>query len=137
MSFREIVAEHWVKDAPDWLWVLADEADRTSQSAAARRIGYTTSALSSLFRARYGAGTAAIEEKVRGVLMKATITCPAMGEIGTHDCATWRKKARDIIPSSSSRIMMAKACRACAIFKEEEARRQDGPRGSGGDGDAR
>jgi len=120
MSFVETATAHWGRDLPDWVRRLAEEADATSQNRAARRIGYTAGALSGVFRNSYGASMAGIEEQVRGVLMKKTVTCPVMGEIGTHDCRAWRQRARAFSSHNALSVQMFRACKRCPLNKGGE-----------------
>lgn len=120
MSFVETAKEHWGDELPDWVRRLAEEADATSQNRVARRVGYTAGALSSVFRCRYGASMAGIEEQVRGVLMKKTVTCPVLGEIGAHDCRAWRGRARSFSSHNALSVRMFRACKACPMNKGGE-----------------
>lgn len=126
MSFVHTAQENWGADLPDWLLRLAEEADATSQNKAAKKIGYTGSALSSLFRRRYNADTRAIEEQVRGVLMKATVSCPILGEIGSHDCRSWREKAKRFSSHNSLSVQMFRACTRCPLNKGGDHARTEG-----------
>lgn len=120
MSFVDIAEEHWGEALPDWVRRLAEEADATSQNRAAKRIGYTGGALSSLFRNTYKANTKGIEEQVRGHLMKATLTCPELGEIGPHICRDWRNRAKHFSSHSGLTVRMFRACKRCPLNKGGE-----------------
>ncbi|KQZ14336.1 transcriptional regulator [Mesorhizobium sp. Root554] len=95
---------------PDWVAELAACADREGLRGAEKRVGYSASALSTVINNRYPGDVARVEEKVRGALMGATVTCPALGEIGRDACLDWQKKP--FAATSSIRAAVYRACRA-------------------------
>lgn len=109
---------------PDWLEALALECDRTSQNKTAQRLGYTAGALSAVLRGKYQASTEAFEQTVRGELMRETVPCPALGEIGKQTCLKWRRQSREFRNGNSRDVMMYRACHRCALNKE--ARHDEG-----------
>lgn len=124
MSAIETAREAWGAELPDWVEVLALECDRTSQNKAAQRIGYAAAAVSTILRRKYGARTDAIEDTVRGCLMRETLACPALGDIGRDECRKWRRKAGAFQNVNSKHVMMYRACNHCPIHldaREKEA----------------
>ncbi|WP_299370484.1 hypothetical protein [uncultured Tateyamaria sp.] len=119
MSALSKAKEAYGGDVPDWVEVLALEADRTSQSSVARRLSYTPGAINSVLGNTYRANTQNIENSVRGVLMDVRITCPMLGEIGPQKCTAWRLRARKGNAANSLHKRMAAACRACPRSKPE------------------
>ena len=108
----------WGEDAPDWVLILAQECDRTSQNAVAKAIGYSPAAISNVLKKRYGIGghsgdLAAVEQAVRGAFMNAVLECPELGEMPTHTCLDWQKKARAFANVNPLRVRMYRACRKC------------------------
>ena len=111
--------EAWGSELPDWVLCLAEEASRTSQNRAAKRIGYTAAVVHGVLRNSYGGSTALVEERVRGALMSATVPCPALGDIGTHICRDWRDRARKFSSHNTLAVRMFRACRSCPRFRKE------------------
>ena len=99
----------WGAMPPDWVVVLAEECDRTSQRRAAQRIGYSPSAVNQVLSGTYNAGLNAVETAVRGRLMGAAVDCPALGRIGRGDCLDWQ--ARPFAAGNRRRVEMYRACR--------------------------
>ncbi|PTW61394.1 hypothetical protein C8N35_102103 [Breoghania corrubedonensis] len=100
----------WGDTLPEWLEELAGMADRIGLAATAKRVGYSTSAVSTAIRGVYAGDLGRIEDRVRGALMGAVVECPALGEIGRHACLDWQKRA--FAPSSAARVRVYRACRA-------------------------
>jgi len=94
---------------PDWVESLANEANRTTGASAARRIGYSGSVVTSVCNATYGGDIGAVEAKVRGALMGATLDCPVLGEIGRDACLDEQKKRH--VATSAVRTALFHACR--------------------------
>lgn len=110
--------ESWGDDAPDWVVVLAEVCDATSQNSAAKKIGYSGAAVSNVLRKRYGINghggdLGAIQQAVEGALMAATIECPELSETPRHDCLAWQRKSKNLKTHSALSIRMYRACRAC------------------------
>jgi hypothetical protein len=117
MSALDTAKEAYGADLPDWIEALARECVRTSQGQTAKRLGYTGGMISTVLRNKYAASTQQIEERVRGELMKATIACPRIGEIGRQVCQKWRKRAGAEMHPNTLHIQMARACRNCPHFE--------------------
>ncbi len=104
--------EGWPGQVPDWVETLARRCDADSQSAIARALGLSPSAVNSVVRGRYGASTDRIEQLVRGHLMAAVVACPVLGDLQTDLCAEWQGRATRQ-PASAFHRRMAAGCRAC------------------------
>ncbi|PCJ57874.1 MAG: transcriptional regulator [Rhodospirillaceae bacterium] len=106
---RDSAQAAWGKRLPDWVLVLAEECDRTSQSRAAIRIGYTAGTINAVLKHSYKGDLGAVEQAARGSLMGATVECPVDGEITTDKCiANQRQK---FTATSNRRIRLWRACR--------------------------
>lgn len=109
----------WQGEMPDWVRVLAEEADRTSQNKAAKRIGRTSGLVSQVLSNSYGAKLDMVEEIVRGALMSETVECPGFGEpIKLDTCQMWRKRATKFSGHNALRRDMYRACSRCDRFRE-------------------
>lgn len=106
-------------ELPDWIEALARECDASSQTQAAERIGVSAGAVNALLRHRYQASTAKMEARVRGHLMAATVSCPVLGELATDQCQEWQDKSRTYAATSSLRVRMMRACRACPLNRKK------------------
>ena len=102
--------EAWGEPLPDWIEVLAGEAERTTGAAAARRIGTSGGLVSQVLRGKYPGDLAAVEARVRGALMGQVVECPVLGEIGRDRCL--REQGMPRIATSAVRSRLWHACRA-------------------------
>ena len=105
----ERAAASWGDTIPDWVLVLAEACDRTSQNAAAKKLGYSAAMVSTVIANKYGGGLIAVEQAVRGAFMSATVECPVVGELGADACNTHQRAPW--APHNPSRIAFFKACR--------------------------
>lgn len=112
-SFAAMARAAWADDPPDWVIVLADEVDRTSQVAVAKRIGYSSGVVSSTLNASYRADMRSVEHAVRGALMGATVTCPVLDEIARDQCLEEQRLANGGAGASAMRMQLARACKTC------------------------
>lgn len=117
----ETAQAFWGNELPDWVLLLAQECARSSQADVARKIRRSPSLVSAVLRRRYEGDLEAVEDVVRGALERATIDCPARGEIGRHTCRDWMAMAKVYIPVNSERIRMHDACTRCPRFRKESA----------------
>lgn len=107
----------WGDALPDWVRALAEEADRTSQNAVAKRVGYSPAAVSNIIGGTYAArDTSAMESQVRANVMAAIIDCPEVGEMPLSQCLVWRKRAAgEFQPLGSVHRVMRAACKSCPL----------------------
>ncbi|WP_413112124.1 helix-turn-helix domain-containing protein [Thaumasiovibrio sp. DFM-14] len=92
--------------------ILQQEVATTgqSQSQLAQRLGVSTSLLSQVLRGIYPGNTDNLKIRVKGVILRQTVSCPVKGEIYIHECASHQEK-----PFSSAnreRVKMYRACRS-------------------------
>lgn len=105
--------EAWGADLPDWVRVLAEAADRTSQAKAAAAVGYSAATVSYVLKGTYTGDLTKVEQAVRASLMEADVECPELGTLRLADCLDWQTKAAAYEPTSSRRLLMYRACNAC------------------------
>lgn len=86
MNSTEKARLYWGDNLPDWIRILAEECDKTSQGKVAARIKYSKATISLVLKNDYKGTIAAVEERIRAVLMNSTHECPVFGEILTRDC---------------------------------------------------
>ena len=122
-DYLAVAREAWGDALPDWIDCLAREAIRTSGAAVAQRLGYSPAVVSDILRSKYRGAVGAVEQKVRGALMGATLICPVLDEIGRDRCLDEQKKK--FSGTSAIRTRLFHACRnGCAhsrLTKIEEA----------------
>ena len=112
MSARDTVHACWGPDAPDWVWALADECDRSSQRLTAEKIGYTCGTVNQVLRGRRRSESLGnVEDAVRRNIMNAHVECPVLGEISLNRCL--EAQARPFAATNPQRVQLWKACRTC------------------------
>ncbi|WP_210238405.1 transcriptional regulator [Brucella haematophila] len=105
----------WGEAIPEWIVILAEACDRDSQSAIARKVGYSASAISQVLSNSYQNGDISrVEGAVRGALLAETVSCPIMGDIPHNTCLLWQRKP--FAATNSNRVRMYQACRSGCRF---------------------
>lgn len=111
--------ECWGPACPDWIVALAEACHKTSQAAVGRDLDVSGSMISQLLSRTYTASTTRIEDRVRGLLMRAVVDCPVMGELPTNQCQDWRSKVGG--PSLAPlAVKMRRACMGCPNNQTKE-----------------
>ena len=105
---------------PEWVGVLAQECDLSSQSQVAKRIGRSPSVVSNVLRASYLGNMEAVEDIVRGSLMNEEIECLGLGRVNKRACRDWRSRSRQFENLNSLYVTMFRACNRCPVNKREE-----------------
>lgn len=104
----------WGPAMPDWVRALARACARSSQAKVAADLDRSDGAISQVLNNKYGADTARIEERVRGLYLDGRVACPALGEIRTNVCQDWRDKSGAFEAGSPPlRRSMFRACGRC------------------------
>lgn len=98
----------WSRNPPDWIIELARMATAKGLNACAKRLGYSAGALSQTLGNKYPGDINKIEEKVRGALMNAKVTCPVLGVIGRDRCI-----ASQALPKAFTNSVRTRLYRAC------------------------
>lgn len=114
MSAVAKVHAAWGGVAPDWVIVLANECDISSQNKVAKRLGYSAAAVSCVLSGKYAGSFDRLEAKVRAVLMRDVVDCPSLGEIPSADCKVWKEKSTTFRAVNPMRVQMFRACRTCS-----------------------
>lgn len=111
--------EAWGNDMPDWVHVLASACDETSQNKVAKRLERSAPLVSQVLGKKYPGDMVLIEDLVRGVLMKETISCPVLGETPKQTCRKWRARAGRFQNVNTQYVQMYRACNACPVHLAE------------------
>ncbi|MBX3447547.1 MAG: transposase family protein [Parvibaculaceae bacterium] len=107
---KDRVAKAWGDRATeDWLQALVEECERTSQRAAAKRLGVSDTVVTRVLGNSYAGDTEGIAEKVRGALLSVTVMCPVLEEIGRDRCIAEQGKKLSFGNALSARVY--RACR--------------------------
>lgn len=108
---------------PDWVMALAEECDRSTQSAVARRLGVSAGLVSGVLAGTYGrkgGDMQRIEEIVRGALMGAQVICPVMGELTRDRCLD--EQTQPFRATSAQRARLYHACRrGCPHYRGKQS----------------
>lgn len=103
----------WGTPLPDWIEALAQACQDSSQQKVAARLGRSGAVVSGVLGRRYAGDMAAIEDRVRGALMRSTVDCPALGDLPTNACADWRERSRNFSGHNALWVRMYRACLRC------------------------
>lgn len=115
--FSEKILDHF-DPVPDWIKALAEECDRTTQSATAKRFGVSGALISNVLKNKYPGSTSDLMEKVRGSLLAEKVICPVAGEISRHTCIN--NQNLPFAVTNSNRARLFRACRnGCTHSKLE------------------
>jgi hypothetical protein len=102
----------WKPAPPDWVETLAREADKAaSQTELGKRLGVSGAAVSATIGHNYAGRYDALEARVKGALMRATVECPVEGVIGRDRCAANQRHS----PTAANpvRARLVAACKSC------------------------
>jgi hypothetical protein len=121
----DIARAAWGPDMPDWIAELAAACAETSQNQVARRLDRSPSLVSNVLRRKYTGDMDAVEQRVRGVLMRSVVECPQLGTIPVQVCQDWRARSRRFSGHNAQRAQMFRACRNCPRNQKEDSREQE------------
>ncbi|MBF0273455.1 MAG: hypothetical protein HQL98_15510 [Magnetococcales bacterium] len=116
-----LVVRSWGATAPAWVLALAAECDRSSQVQAARRIGYSPSAVNCVLKKAYQGATHRIQQVVEDRLMQAEVACPFFGQL-------LRTRCQEILAGQGSTSVR----RSCRVCKNNPSRRILNEQATGG-----
>lgn len=102
-------------ELPEWLLVLAEACDASSQNVVAKRLGYSNSVVSAVLANSYKGAVHAVEKTVRGALMAEELDCPVLGALRKDRCLENQKKAVHFHTTSSLRVRLYMSCRGKCV----------------------
>lgn len=118
MSAIETAKQHWGENMPDWIEVLASEADKSSQNKIAQKIGKSSAAISQVLKNIYPGTIENVEAAVRANLMNSSHECPVFGTILIRECL--ENQSRPFCGSGNpNKIRLFRACRNCNFNKRQ------------------
>lgn len=97
--------------AATWVEVLREHAARSGQAATARLIGYSPTVVNQVLKGKYPGDLCAVEQRVMGALMGATVDCPVVGELPRNKCLDHQKAA--FAPTNPERALLWRTCPGC------------------------
>lgn len=103
----------WGDDAADWLLVLAEACDASSQARVAKRIGVSSTMVSQCLNRVYTGDYEGLKTAVRANLMAERVACPVMGDLAMSACLEHQGLVRRGVRSSELRLRLMRACPRC------------------------
>lgn len=103
--------------SPDTLAALQAAVARCgNQKLAAAELGVSAALVCNALKGKYLGDIAGLEQRIRGALMKATVTCPVLGELSTKSCLD--EQRRKPVFTNPVRVRLARACKTCPNRKD-------------------
>lgn len=98
--------------------LLAEEAKRSNNAAAAKRIGYSRSSVSLALAGKYPGGVGKLRDAILACLQ--TVECPHLGDqLSGDDCRAFQ--ARDMPTANPQALAHWRACQICPHAQKKEA----------------
>jgi hypothetical protein len=104
--------EGWLEVPPE-IEALAVEAQKTSGTAVAKRLGYSPALISQLISGRYPGDVDLAKARIRGALMGEQVECPVLGSIPRDRCIN--ESLRPFAATNSIRARLFHACKICPL----------------------
>ncbi len=101
----------WGEAAPEWVIVLAEACDQSSQADVSRRLGVSGAQVNQALRNTYAGRLDRLEQKTRGTLMNQCVACPVLGEITRRRCID--EQGRQYAATNALRVELRRACKIC------------------------
>lgn len=95
-------------EVPEWVRVLAEQCDKTSQTKVAKVVGYSAATVSYVIKAKYAGDMSKVEQAVRGAFMNAVVDCPVLGELPANECL--ENQRRPFAATNHIRVQLYRAC---------------------------
>lgn len=108
---KELALRSWGEAAPEWVLVLAEACDINSQAAVSRRLGVSGAMINQALHNTYAGRLDKLEARVRGELMRETLTCPVLGEITKRRCID--EQSKPYAPTNALRVELRRECARC------------------------
>lgn len=112
MNSLETAKEAWGDNLPDWVEILATEADKTSQAKIAKKIKYSPAVVSLVLKNTYKGHLNNVKENVRTNLMDTKMDCPILGCILIRDCF-FNQSQPFSCSGNPARLRLYRACQSC------------------------
>lgn len=110
----------WGSSLPDWVEVLANANDETSQNRVAERLGISGAQVSMIIKNIYAGDYSTAESAVRSNLMSEEVHCPAVGSnVGLGRCLQTQDRMSKNLMGGTERSFFKTACPNCPNFKQK------------------
>jgi hypothetical protein len=97
---------------PDWIEALAGACDLAkSQGQVAKRLGVSPTQVNQAIGNLYKGRLERLEQRVRGELMKETVSCPVLGPLSRRDCLDFQR--RKFRATNPLRVLLHQTCPTC------------------------
>lgn len=107
----QTVLEAWGAEPPAWVLILAEACDNASQGRVAADLNVSATQVNQVLKNAYKGRLDRIEARVRGELMKETVSCPILGELSKRECLDHQSRGYEA--TNSTRVRLFQACRKC------------------------
>lgn len=125
MSAQQKADCGWSDGVPDWVAILAQHCDASSQAKVAKVVGYSAATVSLVLGGTYRGDLGKVESAVRGAFMAATVACPVLGDIPTNACLTHQRQ--DFRATNHQRVQLYRACNGgCSHARSTPKERKEG-----------
>jgi hypothetical protein len=101
----------WGESIPEWVLRLAEECDKTTQAAVSRVLDVSAAMVNCALKNTYKGDLQRLEARVKGQYLRATVTCPVLGEVTLRQCQD--EQAAPFTTANFLRVMLNRACRDC------------------------
>ncbi|MDH4317923.1 MAG: hypothetical protein OEV64_05995 [Desulfobulbaceae bacterium] len=95
----------------NWLELLEKAIAETNQATVARRLGYSSSALSQARSGTYKGSTDKLAQKIIEIYGNETVDCPVLAKIPLIRCA--EERVKPFSTANPERVRLFKACGGC------------------------
>ena len=104
------------QERPEWIQVLDEECERTSQKRVSRKLRQpdnfpSPTVINQVLKDKYPSPTDRIQALVEGAFMGKTVRCPVLDEI-THDICI-EKQELPFAATNPQRVKLFRACKTC------------------------
>ena len=94
----------------DWIYVLQQACNDSSQNRIAVRLGVSSSMISQALRGKYPGDLSGLQKRVEGELMGSAVSCPVLGEISSRQCLDCQRMP--FAATNAQRVRLYRACRS-------------------------
>lgn len=102
----------WGDELPDWVAVMAEQCDVSSQKKVSAQMVYSPAVINQVLANNYGGKKGgdlmAVKQAVEGAFLSVTVNCPVLGELPAHRCL--EKQRQPYAATNSTRVMLYKKC---------------------------
>jgi hypothetical protein len=95
----------------DWMAVLREQCDRTSQAKVAKLLNYSAAVVNQVLKNTYKGDLVKVQRTVEGALMGMTVDCPVVGDLPRNRCLDFQK--REFAATNHLRVQLSRACPTC------------------------